>query len=76
MLRAAGFSARDVIATRSRAYRTLGLGDRSASDEELLALMAEAPTLIRRPIVVVGDRVVVGADRERLSQALDVLSDR
>ena len=41
------------------------------SDEELIALMAENPRLLQRPIGVVGDRAVVGRPAEALLELLD-----
>jgi arsenate reductase (glutaredoxin) len=38
----------------------------SRSDDELLQLMAEEPRLIRRPLVRVGDELVIGADVARI----------
>lgn len=70
MLRRTGLSPRDLLSTRSRAYRALGLAGRELSDDELIDLMVEEPTLLRRPIVVIDDRAVVGSDRERLAAAL------
>jgi arsenate reductase-like glutaredoxin family protein len=47
-----------------------GITPGSRSDEELLALMAEEPRLIRRPIVRVGDELVIGADTARIRALL------
>ena len=55
-----------VMSRRSRSYSEL-IGDREPSDDELLALMAQEPTLLRRPLVVRGDRAVIGFDREALA---------
>ena len=55
----------DLLRRRDRAYRELGLtGDEP--DERLLQLMAEYPTLLERPIGVLGDRAVVGRPPDRL----------
>jgi arsenate reductase-like glutaredoxin family protein len=40
----------------------------SLSDEQLLDLMAEHPTLIRRPLLVEGDELVVGFDQGAYTQ--------
>nr|WP_074949000.1 Spx/MgsR family RNA polymerase-binding regulatory protein [Alicyclobacillus macrosporangiidus] len=44
-------------------YRELGLKDKTLSDEEWLHLLSQDGKLIKRPILVDGDRVVVGFDR-------------
>src|SRR5579884_2554850 len=50
------FSWKSVLA-RQRGYQPGAL-----SDEALLRLMAEEPTLIRRPFARVGDRLLIGAE--------------
>jgi regulatory protein spx len=69
-----GKSPQEMLATRSRPYRELGLAARSLSEGEIVALMAEYPALVRRPIVVGGERGEVGFNRaalERLVGASD-----
>ncbi len=60
----------DVFATRSPTYKKLGLADQHLDDEAKLRLMVENPTLIRRPLVTVGDELIVGLDPARLEEAL------
>lgn len=58
-----GVSPREVLRTRDA--NKLGLsGDET--DTELLGLMAENPTLLQRPIGVVGKKAVVGRPPEAL----------
>lgn len=58
-----GLGPRDVL--RARDAKKLGLtGDET--DDQLLSLMAEHPTLLQRPIGVVGERAVVGRPPEAL----------
>ena len=60
-----GVGPRTVLRRNDAAFRQLGLtGDEP--DTELIALMAEHPTLLQRPIGVVGDRAVVGRPVEAL----------
>ena len=60
-----GLSPRDVLRTRDRAVKVASLtGDES--DDRLIELMAEHPTLLQRPIGVAGDQAVVGRPVERL----------
>ncbi len=61
---------RDVVSVKSPAYKKMGLDRREVSDEELLALMVEEPRLLRRPLVVIDGKPVVGFDREKLSERL------
>lgn len=62
--------AADLISTRSRRYAELGLSDRSLSEEDRIALLAAEPGIWRRPVIVSGDRVVVGFDKESLDRLL------
>lgn len=52
MLDRAGLRPSEVLSKRSAAYRTLGLAEKTLSDDELLDLMVEQPTLLRRPLVL------------------------
>jgi len=55
----------DVLRKRDKAYKELGLtGDESAA--VLIGHMAAHPTLLERPIGVLGDRAVVGRPPENL----------
>lgn len=49
-------------------YSELGLGE--ASDDQLIEALAANPSLIERPVVIVGDRAVIARPPERL---LDIL---
>jgi arsenate reductase len=55
----------EVLRKRDPAYRRLGLTGEE-SNRELVRLMAANPTLLERPIGVVGKRAVVGRPPERL----------
>ena len=55
---------RGLLSTRSTQYRALGLDRREVTDDALVAAMAKEPRLIRRPLVLAGDRLVVGFDRQ------------
>lgn len=60
-----GLAAKDLLRKRDRAYSEAGLTGEE-SDTQLVALMAEHPTLLQRPIGVRGERAVVGRPPERL----------
>lgn len=61
---------RDILSTRSRKYKELGLAEKSLTDDELVSLLAQEPGLWRRPIVVRGGRAVVGYDAGSLETLL------
>jgi arsenate reductase-like glutaredoxin family protein len=56
----------EVFATRSPKFKELGLNDQALTDDDRLRLMVEYPQLIRRPLVAVGDALVVGFDAKAL----------
>jgi arsenate reductase (glutaredoxin) len=63
--------ARDLLSTKGRRYRELGLKEKElGSEEDLIRLMAEEPGLLRRPITVAGEKVVIGNDPESLKALL------
>jgi len=65
-----GVGPREVLRTHDSAYAALNLsGDES--DETLISLMAEHPTLLQRPIGVRGDRAALGRPVEGLLALLD-----
>lgn len=60
-----GLGPAEVLRTQDAAYRELGL-DGSEDADTLITDMIEHPTLLQRPIGVLGDRAVVGRPPERL----------
>ncbi len=65
-----GKSPRDILRKGEDAYKELGLGDTSKTDDELIAAMVAHPILIERPIVLSGDKAALGRPPE---QVLDIL---
>jgi arsenate reductase-like glutaredoxin family protein len=59
---------RDFLNSRNELYRERGMKENPPPREEALRLMSENPNLIRRPILVKGNRIVLGYDEEALSQ--------
>jgi arsenate reductase-like glutaredoxin family protein len=60
-------SVNDLFSWKSPTARKLGLTPGSRSDDELLALMAGEPRLIRRPLVLADGRLIIGADLKALA---------
>lgn len=71
VLAAANLNPSDVFSTRSRVYRERGLDQQHLTDDDMIDLMVEEPTLIRRPLIVSGDRYVVGHNPPKLAQLID-----
>ena len=51
-------------------YRSLGLADPTLNDDALIAAMVAHPRLIERPILVVGERAVIGRPPEAILEIL------
>ncbi len=62
--------ASELFSVRGRRYKELGLDAARLSDDEMVALMAREPGLIRRPIMRADGDLVVGFDRKRLEEVL------
>ncbi len=60
-----GLGPKDVLRKNDAAYKENGLTGQE-SDAKLIALMAEHPTLLQRPIGVKGKRAVLGRPPENL----------
>ena len=55
-----GISPRELLRTKEEAYAELGLSNPALSDDDLIATMTEHPKLIERPIVIKGNKAVIG----------------
>ncbi|MEL7486159.1 MAG: arsenate reductase (glutaredoxin) [Pseudomonadota bacterium] len=64
MIAALGVAPRDLLRVNEAPYKELKLCDLTLSDEALIDAMAAHPILIERPIVVDGDRAVIGRPPE------------
>ncbi|MDH4585073.1 arsenate reductase (glutaredoxin) [Pseudomonas sp. BN415] len=65
-----GLTARQLLRTGEDQYKALSLDDTSLSEEQLIATMAAHPKLIERPILVAGDKAVVGRPPEKVLEIL------
>lgn len=62
-----GVRALDIVRTGEPLFRDMGLSTRDErSDEEWLRIVAENPTLLQRPIIVDGERAVIGRPTENI----------
>ena len=60
-----GVSPHDLLRTKEAPYVELGLSQASSADE-IVAAIVKHPVLLERPIVVVGDKAVIGRPPERV----------
>lgn len=58
----------EILATRSRSFKDLGLDVNELSLSELIKLMIEEPRLLRRPIITDGLKLIVGYDKAGLQK--------
>jgi arsenate reductase (glutaredoxin) len=65
-----GIGARQLLRKGEDAYKQNNLKDESLSDEQLIAAMHKFPKLIERPIVVKGDRAVLGRPPENVLELI------
>ena len=61
-----GVSVADIFSWRSPAAKKLGRGLDGIDDDGLIELILKEPRLIRRPLIRIGDRLIVGANLEEL----------
>jgi arsenate reductase len=65
-----GVNVVDMMRTKERDFKELGLGDRGVTDNELLQAMTQNPILLERPIVVCGDKAVIGRPPENVLELI------
>lgn len=71
LLGKAGLRPAEALRVKEPVYASLALAERDVSDDELIALMAEHPELLQRPIVERGSRAVLARPPERVIELLD-----
>ena len=70
LLRKLNISARQLLRTGEEDYKILNLADDSLSEAQLIEAMATHPKLIERPILVAGDKAVIGRPPEKILELL------
>ena len=66
-----GHAVSDMFAWRSPSFKRLGLEASNLNDDELVRLMLQEPRLIRRPLIQIGDELIVGTNTKVLERALE-----
>ena len=61
--------AANVFSWRSPSARKLGLDRDTVANDELISLMVGEPRLIRRPLIQVEGRLIVGTDKKAMAEA-------
>ncbi|MFK8328970.1 arsenate reductase (glutaredoxin) [Pseudomonas sp. BJa5] len=65
-----GISARQLLRSGEDEYKDLNLADPSLSEAQLIDAMVKHPKLIERPILIAGDKAVVGRPPEKVLEIL------
>ena len=63
-------SARQLLRSGEDEYKTLNLADASLSEAQLIEAMVQHPKLIERPILIAGDKAVIGRPPEKVLEIL------
>ncbi len=63
-----GLAPRELMRQKEAAYTEAGLSNPDLTDDQLIQAMTAHPILIERPIVVQGDRAVIGRPPENIEQ--------
>ena len=60
----------NIFARRSPSLKKLGLADKELSDDEMVGLMLQEPKLVRRPLLKVGNKLIVGGGNAAVAKAI------
>lgn len=69
VLKKLGISARELMRTKEDIYKELNLKDET-NEEKLIEAMVQNPKLIERPVIIQGNKAVIGRPAEKM---LDIL---
>ena len=71
-----GVSARDLLRTTESIYAAAKLDNDALSEDEIIATICEHPVLLQRPIVVSGERAVIGRPPAKVLEIIEYNSHR
>jgi len=71
LLEKLGISARELLRSKEDEYELAGLDDITLDEDAVIAAMIKYPKLIERPIVIIGNKAVLGRPPEKV---LDLIS--
>lgn len=70
ILKMLGIAPKELMRTKEDIYKELKLMDET-DDEALIEAMAHNPKLIERPIIIKGDRAIIGRPAEKIAEFLN-----
>ena len=59
-----------IFARRSPSLKKMGMTDKELSDDEMINLMLQDPKLLRRPLLKVGNKLMVGGGNAAVEAAI------
>jgi arsenate reductase len=65
-----GVSARDLMRSTEAAHKEANLEDDSLSDDDIIAAICRYPALLQRPIVVSGNKAIIGRPPVRVLEII------
>ena len=65
-----GRSPADIFSWKSPSFQKLDVDADALTGDDLIRLMLEEPRLIRRPLTVTGDELIVGSDKRALGKCV------
>ncbi len=66
---------RKFLNPRNALYRERNMKNQKPSRAEAIALMAEHPNLIKRPLTVLGDEIALGFDADKMQELVEKAAD-
>ena len=70
ILKKLNLKARDLLRKGEAEFKEQNLSDQSKSDQDLIRAMIEFPKLIERPIVIYGERAIIGRPPENVLEII------
>ncbi|MCY1426508.1 putative protein YfgD [compost metagenome] len=70
LLQKLGIGARQLLRSGEDEYKSLNLADPDLGEDALIQAMVEHPKLIERPILIAGDKAVIGRPPEKVLEIL------
>ncbi len=70
VLKKLGLEPRELMRTKETVYKELGLAGKQLSRADAIQVMVEHPVLIERPIVVEGNKAILGRPPENVDELL------
>ena len=70
LLKRLNMTARDLLRKGEAEFRELNLSDNALSESQLIDAMSSHPRLIERPIVVMGDKAIIGRPPEKVLELM------